>query len=101
MSDGSNEFLEHFGVKGMKWGVRRAQNRDARTERLRKGTATRRDKFIREADLDGGRTQAIKSGKLKQSKSEKVGMQIAGVLLATVGAIQLAQIRKDIKTNGW
>lgn len=47
-------FLEHFGVKGMKWGVRRAESRDARTQRLTSNTATKRDKLIRDADLDGG-----------------------------------------------
>ena len=28
----SNDELEHFGVKGMKWGVRRAANKASRTE---------------------------------------------------------------------
>lgn len=91
-----DDYLEHFGVKGMRWGVRRAESRAARTKRIKDGTATLRDKFIREADLDGGRTQAIKLGEIHQSKSEKVGIKVLGVVMITVGAIQLRQLAKEL-----
>lgn len=87
-------YLEHYGTKGMKWGVRRDQSRDARTARIKSGTASKRDKLIREADLDGGRTQAIRKGEIKgMSKSQKVGLAFVGVLLAAQGTLTLAAIK--------
>lgn len=86
-------FLAHYGVKGQKWGVRRANSRDARSVRLKNGTATKRDKLIREADIDGGRTHAIKIGEIKQTSSEKAGKVIVGALLVAYGTLTLATIK--------
>lgn len=86
-------FLAHYGVKGQKWGVRRANSRDARSARLKSGTATKKDRLIRDADLDGGRTQAIKSGEIKRTPGEKAGKVFAGVLLAAYGTLTLAAIK--------
>lgn len=47
-----DEFLEHHGVKGQKWGQRRRQASIAREKRYKAGTQTLRDKIIRDADLD-------------------------------------------------
>lgn len=89
-----DDYLEHFGVKGMRWGTRRTVSRDARTARLKKGTATRKDKFIREADLDGGRTQQIRAGEIKDySKKEKLGMVAASAALTAYGLYSLKQLR--------
>ena len=49
MSESVDEFLEHYGVKGMKWGVRRARNGKIRA----RATMSKRD--LDDADwLDGG-----------------------------------------------
>lgn len=65
-----NYFLEHHGVKGQKWGVRRSKGRAA------------------------GRTQAIKKGVIRgKSRSEKAGMAFTATLLAATGFLTLAAIK--------
>lgn len=96
MSDPVDDFLEHHGVKGMQWGVRRSEKRDARSERIKKGTATRRDRLIREADLDGGRTQEIRRGERNApGRLERLGYVVLGAVLALHGARTLREIRND------
>lgn len=88
------DFLSHYGVKGQKWGVRRAQNREARSERIKSGTATKRDRLTRELDLDGGRTQAIRKKEIPpMSKSEKAGLLFLSGLIAAQGFLTLAAIK--------
>lgn len=36
MIDNSNDFLQHYGVKGMRWGVKRTQQTKDRPERFTK-----------------------------------------------------------------
>ena len=66
------DFLEHFGVKGQKWGVRKLQDRTARktakvqknidlVEKVAKGTATKK-----EALVIGNRTGAISKKSAKE-----------------------------------
>lgn len=43
--DPVNDFLEHYGVKGMKWGVSRKIDTSERLRRVAEGNASRKDKF--------------------------------------------------------
>jgi hypothetical protein len=47
--DPAQDFIEHFGTKGMQWGVRRAtdtaQKRIDRIDRVAKGTASKSDRI--------------------------------------------------------
>ena len=68
--DDSDNFLAHYGILGMKWGVRRYQNMD--------GTLTSEGKARREAYLDSHYERATKKlGKIearyqkKQKKADK------------------------------
>lgn len=76
----SPDELAHYGVKGMRWGVRRegslgerfkgalADRNQRRTDRLnRKQPTTRMGKIAKEADLREAKAQRqrLKSGKLK------------------------------------
>lgn len=58
-----NPYLAHYGVKGMKWGVRRYQNED--------GTLTALGK--KKARLDEARSRYAKTN----SKSSKISLEYA------------------------
>lgn len=45
----SDEYLEHFGVKGMKWGVRRALKKEAKKQ-YRNAKADARNSYIKKTD---------------------------------------------------
>lgn len=71
-------FLEHHGVKGMHWGVRkerRATERVARRERFKSGTPTLKDKLIRDLDFDRSRSE--RRTDLKVASGKQVGITLA------------------------
>ena len=72
----SQDFLAHFGVKGMKWGVRNAEKRNARTERLSNNTATLKDKLVRDFDLDGGNKNYSFRGETFKKRDKVVGNEL-------------------------
>jgi hypothetical protein len=109
VEDGDELFLKHYGTKGMKWGVRkaakqktRAQNRAARSKRLKDGTATKMDKFIRNADLDRSwKQRASRNKERAPSKKEVAGQLAASAFLLAFGAMQINSVRKEVRRGGW
>jgi hypothetical protein len=63
--DGIDEFLEHHGVKGQKWGVRRAEKKAARQQNRMLNKASReKDIAQRNAEIDAARAR-FKSGQAR------------------------------------
>lgn len=61
MADDVEDFLEHYGVKGMKWGVKRGivksgKERTSREDKVRakRKDAKRRRQTLKDKDLDHG-----------------------------------------------
>jgi len=75
----SDEFIAHYGVKGMKWGVRRryAENVTRRTDvldRVANGTATRREKVAAVATTSLANlavNKGLKNDAARRSANEK------------------------------
>lgn len=61
-----NNSLRHWGVKGMKWGVRRYQNKDGSL------TAAGKSRYYREADKAGFKEQSVSGRRFKTTKKGKV-----------------------------
>lgn len=89
--------LYHHGVKGMKWGVRRAQRKAARAERraAKKELNRQIDSKVRKEDVAVyGRARARRIAKRqitkgmshKQAERREVGRGLAESLIATVAA---------------
>lgn len=69
-----DKFLEHYGKKGMKWGVRKVyaektQKKIDRFERVDKGTANKRDRFRSAAQTSG----------LEKAVAANRGQSVAGM----------------------
>src|SRR5687768_6068812 len=66
--------LKHYGVKGMKWGVRKARTGDlnlraARLERVADGTATKMEKFA--TAMNSTAANLVRSGGLKNEAARR------------------------------
>ena len=79
--------LYHWGVKGMKWGVRRYQNKD--------GTLTAAGKKRKNQDSDSPLKDQAEQRSEKIKKAVKIGAAVAGTALAAYGAYKVSKIVKQ------
>lgn len=77
-----NGELCHHGVKGMKWGVRRAAKKQARLERRLSNKSKSQDG----ADVDK---------RVRAKQTAKIAAAAVGGALATIGIYKLTQVVKD------
>lgn len=87
----SNEYeLYHYGVKGMRWGVRRFQNKNGTLTSAGKkrysDDKSSKDKIDDNAESTKGKKFKLTS---KQKKAIKIGVAVAGTALAAYGAYRL------------
>lgn len=84
--------LYHHGIKGMKWGVRRFQNKDGtRTAAGKKRYANDTSKDNKEENSNADQTKQKKGLTDKQKKAIKVGAIVAGTALAAYGSYKIYQ----------
>lgn len=106
-------YLEHYGVKGMKWGVRREAKRDFKAAKKihKKGGKGSRARYSetkaeieRKSKKDPAYAKAIRrqrrNSKYKMSTADKASSVVAGAYVAGLGALYVAQsptIRNNTK----
>ena len=71
----TDEFLEHFGIKGMKWGVHHQPNSVR--------TAARQERFQKRADRG---ESTLRAANAFNSPSVAIGMKTVGLLMAGASA---------------
>ena len=75
-----SDYLEHYGIKGMKWGIRRFQNKDGsltkaglkRYSDAASNTASKVGKAVGKAAVEGGKKLGEAAGKAAQVAKEKI-----------------------------
>lgn len=104
--DNTDAFLEHFGVKGMKWGVRREKHLNS-LKRTAEGTGSFKDKYVAinsvsALDLFRGKgfqgALRMKISELEDRKTRTTeGKRIAGDVLSDLGLVGYANLGKKRK----
>ena len=97
-------YLEHWGVKGMRWGVRNRSNKMARnhlnrTAKVGKLARKAKDKFLDDLDLPGRpnrRSNRLSPEQLakENSTASKIGKIAVATGLLAYGALNLSQISR-------
>ena len=96
--EGNEYVLVHAGVKGMKWGVRRAQKQANKTYR-KIGQATtdaQRNKLRKQAKAQDEYTARL-DAQYKQARRAKNGKRIATLAVAALGALTIKAIVSNRK----
>lgn len=98
-----DSYLEHHGVKGMKWGVRK--QRESLGNRIRSWRTRRHENYIRktfgEAAVEEGRREDAASYTRKKNKGLTKGQKIAiGVGVGAVAAVGVGTGAYILKKNG-
>ena len=84
--------LYHHGIKGMKWGVRRFQNKDGTRTAAGKKRYADNNSSKNENEENSNSEQTKKKGLTdKQKKAIKVGAIVAGTALAAYGSYKIYQ----------
>ena len=83
--------LMHYGVKGMKWGKRKAQTSSHSIEKRIKNTEAKNESKTKKA-AEKGVKQEYKS---KRTKAVKAGAAFVGASLATYGAYKASKYLKS------
>lgn len=78
-----NQELYHYGVKGMKWGVRRYQNKDGTL----KSKGKKRYEETNENSNNKNKTEINKSRKILSKRNIVIGATVVGASLAAMGAM--------------
>ena len=89
-----NGELYHHGIKGMKWGVRRFQNKDGSLKPAGRKRYVTTAQNANNADKENPETER-KGLSDKQKKALKVGAAVAGTALAAYGAYRFSEYAKD------
>lgn len=89
------KFLQHFGVKGMKWGVRKAyasrvSTRADQLERVSKGEGSAKDKFVSPLS----KKQAAKQAQTLRERADRLenGRATVRDLLAFYGGVNISDV---------
>lgn len=88
------EYLMHYGVKGMRWGVRKAKESGSDQKLWRQYQKAHKKLSKLSANADIGRQ---KSQQLKYAKRAGIGLGVAGVGMAGMGGAKLA--RKHVNSS--
>lgn len=92
-------FLEHYGVKGMKWGVRRTrriQKSIDRTKRIADGTASVKDRVLGSAITKKGAQRQLQRGANNQAKM-LAGKRKTSSLMAKAYGIKVQDLDYGVK----